>query len=190
MSKEILTTQLCFGLHKDKLTPAEVGILYADILNNYINSHVQVVGAYVGTIPPAIPEFGVGNFAVISTISPWEWPEDGLFSTWITNLSAELKTKIMISPISVNSPIVITAPSQCFTNAEVILTPEMIAEGYKKNVTPGGELLTSGEQIQYDCQFIIASAIIDALMIGFTIVPYSSTMVGSGLTTLIGTLVL
>ena len=179
MSKELLTTNLCKAL-KNVKTPLEVGTAYANVLNEYILSHVQLVGVYNGIIPPAIPEVGTANFSTIPAIEPWIWP--GSYSKWVDNLETQLRTKIMINPVA--PPItIVDAITPCFNMATLISLKDQntLRMAYDKNVD-NGRMLTSGEQLQYDTQYAIAEDIIDALTIGFTITPYQSIMVGTGLT--------
>lgn len=186
--KEILTQQLCQAL-RGCTTAEETGAAYANVLNSYVASHVQVIGVYSGVIPPGVPEAGGGNFKVIGSIQPLIFGNSD-FVTWVQKIETALKTQIHVVPPCLTPPLVITSATvPCFSLAKLVLTQQMIASAYQQLIV-NGELKGEASQVQYKCQEVIAGAIILALQTGFTVTPYASTQVGTGMTTLTGTLIL
>lgn len=176
--KEILASELVNNLYAtDSYTNTAVKL--ANSINNYIPSHVTIVGNYTGVTPTGIPESAIGNWKLISKVQPIYFNN---FDTWIKEISSQIKTNVYVVPLSITAPItIINSFNPCLSLTEILLTQNMIGNTYLKHVI-NGELISSSSELHFDIMLTIAESIINAIKIGFTVTPYASTLVGTGVT--------
>lgn len=174
-------TQLLVTEQYHKETPTETSAAWANALNSYISAHVLLNGSYTGVIPPGIPEAGVGLWKLDPQIQPIPFAD---FNTWLNLLTLAIQTQVFLIPTSITAPITIITPMvPCLALTNVILTQQMLQDSLWSNVDYStGNLMTSHDETQRSCMEVIATTIIEAIRIGFTVTPYPSTMVGTGVT--------